>query len=95
MFQRSMVFEGIAKTNTTNTFKLVIIVITLFEGIAKTNTTNTQKLGNNQYAGLRVLLKQIQQTLSSFTIYNNISLRVLLKQIQQTPRSWEIINMLV
>ena len=35
------VFEGIAKTNTTNTYCLHRIYGYEFEGIAKTNTTNT------------------------------------------------------
>ncbi len=34
-------FEGIAKTNTTNTFLFVFFDTPVFEGIAKTNTTNT------------------------------------------------------
>ena len=34
-------FEGIAKTNTTNTVVCSRLPILQFEGIAKTNTTNT------------------------------------------------------
>ena len=34
-------FEGIAKTNTTNTCYLAYLNTIKFEGIAKTNTTNT------------------------------------------------------
>ena len=37
-------FEGIAKTNTTNTGTLRCCTVPLFEGIAKTNTTNTKKI---------------------------------------------------
>ena len=36
-----LVFEGIAKTNTTHTAGLLVDATTLFEGIAKTNTTHT------------------------------------------------------
>ena len=36
-----ILFEGIAKTNTTNTLREVNIYESRFEGIAKTNTTNT------------------------------------------------------
>ena len=34
-------FEGIAKTNTTNTVSRPDVLDVVFEGIAKTNTTNT------------------------------------------------------
>ncbi len=55
-------FEGIAKTNTTNTQIMFDIGHITFEGIAKTNTTNTAKLRYAEAVCLRVLLKQIQQT---------------------------------
>ena len=58
-------FEGIAKTNTTNTIERDKIIDDLFEGIAKTNTTNTMVLSSSMTSGLRVLLKQIQQTLQT------------------------------
>ena len=56
----------------------------LFEGIAKTNTTNTNIWTIISLMSLRVLLKQIQQTLQAFSQQPRYSLRVLLKQIQQT-----------
>ena len=55
-------FEGIAKTNTTNTLFNDDLKTPMFEGIAKTNTTNTQVVFGKTEVGLRVLLKQIQQT---------------------------------
>ena len=56
-------FEGIAKTNTTNTKRSLNKLWILFEGIAKTNTTNTVFQSLILKRCLRVLLKQIQQTL--------------------------------
>ena len=55
-------FEGIAKTNTTNTSMSDGIKWFEFEGIAKTNTTNTGSSRSWSCSCLRVLLKQIQQT---------------------------------
>ena len=55
-------FEGIAKTNTTNTYSPSPKDNLVFEGIAKTNTTNTYLIILKISVGLRVLLKQIQQT---------------------------------
>ena len=55
-------FEGIAKTNTTNTYRHKNNHHSQFEGIAKTNTTNTVDSTNPEALSLRVLLKQIQQT---------------------------------
>ena len=77
-------FEGIAKTNTTNTHPRRNPPPRQFEGIAKTNTTNTI-IGQLIFTmGLRVLLKQIQQTHIKIRTSIRASLRVLLKQIQQT-----------
>ena len=58
-------FEGIAKTNTTNTDMPPTPTTIWFEGIAKTNTTNTLIISGMPSLRLRVLLKQIQQTLES------------------------------
>ena len=55
-----------------------------FEGIAKTNTTNTAWHIPCPIGCLRVLLKQIQQTLLLRLTSKLWRLRVLLKQIQQT-----------
>ncbi len=55
-------FEGIAKTNTTNTALDISNPECVFEGIAKTNTTNTYHKVSLLESCLRVLLKQIQQT---------------------------------
>ena len=55
-------FEGIAKTNTTNTKERNQMTPEQFEGIAKTNTTNTGTCLTSCRRSLRVLLKQIQQT---------------------------------
>ena len=77
-------FEGIAKTNTTNTVLVTRLSESQFEGIAKTNTTNTGDFDTTDNACLRVLLKQIQQTLLMLFVQTLLCLRVLLKQIQQT-----------
>ena len=66
---QEIMFEGIAKTNTTNTFLRFLIVGFLFEGIAKTNTTNTIGRILLKHISLRVLLKQIQQTLIYFFLF--------------------------
>ena len=77
-------FEGIAKTNTTNTFDEQYIDNDLFEGIAKTNTTNTKSLIRSATR----LFEGIAKTNTTNTTFSQIkidcSLRVLLKQIQHT-----------
>ena len=80
-----MRFEGIAKTNTTNTLKGGLVINKLFEGIAKTNTTNT----TGDITNVLSTFEGIAKTNTTNTIMTNFtreaSLRVLLKQIQQTP----------
>ena len=58
-----MLFEGIAKTNTTHTMATRKKIGMGFEGIAKTNTTHTINIADKIKNSLRVLLKQIQHTL--------------------------------
>ena len=67
----------------------------MFESIAKTNTTNTRIELTKHFASLRVLLKQIQQTLNRTDNGDSVSLRVLLKQIQQTRVKGRVIREVV
>ena len=78
------VFEGIAKTNTTHTSLMEMVLLVLFEGIAKTNTTHTGFPTFEHKFRLRVLLKQIQHTQKPDNRFLILCLRVLLKQIQHT-----------
>ena len=66
-----IMFESIAKTNTTHTSGTCLGVPISFESIAKTNTTHTQLSRDFENCnGLRVLLKQIQHTLLFLEIIN-------------------------
>ena len=82
-------FEGIAKTNTTNTVGEEVGGILMFEGIAKTNTTNTPSSAGY----LITMFEGIAKTNTTNTAFADgeitHSLRVLLKQIQQTQPSLE------
>ena len=77
-------FEGIAKTDTTYTYKIIRALVSKFEGIAKTDTTYTHCKTKHRTKCLRVLLKQTQLTLQFTFLATMWSLRVLLKQTQLT-----------
>ncbi len=77
-------FEGIAKTNTTNTASIGFTPAALFEGIAKTNTTNTQSFGYMRFLEFEGIAKTNTTNTIIKYYFINYCLRVLLKQIQQT-----------
>ncbi len=79
-----LVFEGIAKTNTTHTGLICPCTSLLFEGIAKTNTTHTLP----QPFAPKTMFEGIAKTNTTHTFILSSRrcqcLRVLLKQIQHT-----------
>ncbi len=77
-------FEGIAKTNTTNTYYFSKSGALVFEGIAKTNTTNTYDKLKKLVELFEGIAKTNTTNTAEYSPSRTGSLRVLLKQIQHT-----------
>ena len=80
----SVMFEGIAKTNTTNTIQQIIKTKLSLRVLLKQIQQTQESSHQHTRVCLRVLLKQIQQTPETIMKLEELGLRVLLKQIQQT-----------